>query len=324
MPFSKKLNNRASSTDATGFGTNSNYSGGRFYNKDGSPNISVQGVKYLEGVSTYNAMLNYSSRKFLFIVLSFYLLVNLLFAFIYFLVGTEHLGGMEQDTELGRFGEAFFFSAQTLSTVGYGHVYPQSLIANAIAAAESILGLLTFAIITGIMYGRFSKPRAYIKHSKNALFAPFKDGTAIMFRLVPFKHNHLMGAEVKATLSMKIEENGVTTNRFFNLPLEISKINSLTLSWTLVHPINAESPFYNLTIEDLYNGQAELLIFLKAFDESFSNMVVSRTSYIAKEFIYGARFIVMYNANEEGNTTYLHVDQLDHFEKVALPELISN
>ncbi|HEX8334481.1 MAG TPA: ion channel [Segetibacter sp.] len=316
-----KINTRAASTIESGFGTNSSYSAGRFYNKDGSPNLSVKGINFLQRFSIYNSLLNFSTARFLCIILCFYLAVNLLFAFIYLIAGIEHLGGIEQETEIGKFWESFFFSAQTLSTVGYGHVYPKSLLANAIAATESVLGLLTFAIITGVIYARFAKPRAYIQYSKNALFAPFKTGTAIMFRLAPYKHNHLMDAEVKVSLVMRIEEHGITTNRFFTLPLEYSKINSLTLSWTVVHPLTEESPFYNLNKQDLIVAQAELLVFVKAFDESFSTTVISRTSYTADEFVEGGKFIHMYNPNEERNKTLLHIDKLDLYEQVALPEL---
>jgi inward rectifier potassium channel len=316
-----KFNSRAASTIESGFGINSSYSAGRFYNKDGTPNLSVQGVNFLQRFSLYNSMLNYSKAKFLLIIICFYVGVNFLFAFIYLIAGIDHLGGIEQETEIGKFWEAFFFSAQTLSTVGYGHVYPKSLLANTIAATESILGLLTFAIITGIMYARFAKPKAYLRYSKNALFAPFKNGTAIMFRMAPFKHNHLMDAEVKVSLVMRIDENGSTTNRFFNLNLEYSRVNSLTLSWTVVHPIDEESPFYNTTIQELVEAQAEMLVFVKAYDESFSSTVVSRTSYTAQEFVYGGKFVLMFNANEEKTKTHLHLNKLDLYETVALPEV---
>jgi inward rectifier potassium channel len=181
------------------------------------------------------------------------------------------------------------------------------------------MGLLAFAFATAIIYGRFAQPRAFIRFSENALIAPFKNGTAVMFRLAPYKHNHLTDAEVKVTLAMKLPEEGGISNKFYNLPLEISKINSLIQNWTIVHSINEQSPFYNLTLEELINANAELLILLKAFDDSFSNTVIARASYTAHEFIIGAKFRLMYHPSENKQTTILDMTKLDEFDKVELP-----
>lgn len=319
MSIIKKLNTRAASTEQTGFGTNSENSGGRFYNIDGSPNLEVQGVNFFERMSIYNTMLKVSSWKFILIVLSFYILVNLFFALLYTLVGIENLGGLEGDSTLMKFWEAFFFSAQTLSTVGYGHIYPTGMMANIIAATESLLGLLAFALATGMMYGRFSRPRAYMMYSKNVLYAPYKNGVAVMFRFVPYKHRNLSEAEVKATLAMKVQDDGHTSNKFYNLNLDISKINSLTLSWTIVHAINEQSPFYNLTKEDLVASNAEILVFVKAYDETFSNNVISRTSYVASEFIFGAKFRLMYHPSPDKSHTVLYINRVSEYDLVDLP-----
>ncbi len=314
------FNKKAQPISESGFGTNSNYSGGRFYNKDGTPNIVVNGVPFFKKFSLYNFMLHLSAFRFLMLLVLFYLVMNLIFAFIYLWVGIHHLGGIEQHDSIGKFFEGFFFSVQTLSTVGYGHVFPKSLLANGIAAAESLLGLLALALVTGLMYGRFSQPKAYIKYSKNALLSPFKNGTAIMFRMAPFKHNHLIDAEVKLTLVLRVDVDGVLTNRFYNLDLEIAKVNSLTMNWTVVHPINATSPFFEVSETDLLNLQAELIVFTKAFDEAYSNYVVSRTSYTADEFVFGAKFSMMYNSTKHNTTTVLHMEKLNLYEKVPLPE----
>jgi len=119
---------------------------------------------------------------------------------------------------------------------------------------------------------------------------------------------------------MKVMEDGQRVNRFFTLPLEISKINALTLSWTLLYIINETSPFYNLTREDLMNFNAELLIFLKAYDETFSNFVVSRTSYEASEFIYGGKFKLMYHPSDDKKHTILDISLLSQYDKVDLPD----
>lgn len=320
MATINKINSRATSTNETGFGTNSAYSGGRFYNKDGTPNLQVQGVGFFKRISPYKTLLKMPGLKLLGIILLFYFAINLLFTGIYLALGDGNLGGAEDPVELNKFWEAFFFSVQTISTVGYGHIYPKGLPTNIFAGIESLLGLLAFAFATALIYGKFAQPRAYVNFSSNALIAPFNNGSAVMFRMAPYKHNHLTDAEVKVTLAMKLQEDGKVANKFYNLPLEISKVNSLTISWTVVHPINEQSPFYNLTKEDLTNASAELLIFLKAFDESFSNSVIARSSYTANEFVEGAKFKLMYHPSEDKQTTILDMDKLSEFERVDLPD----
>jgi inward rectifier potassium channel len=319
MATLRRINSKAKSTIETGFGTNSAYNGGRFFNKDGDANIKVHGISFLRRLSLFNLMLKMSGTKFLAIILLFYVVINVAFTAIYLGLGPSNLGGADDTGALNRFWEAFFFSAQTISTVGYGHIYPIGLATNFFAGIEALIGLLAFAFATAIIYGRFAKPRAYILYSKHALIAPFKGGTAIMFRLAPYKHNNLTDAEVKITVAMKLQEDGTIANKFYNLPLEISKVNTLTLSWTIVHPINDQSPFYNLTREDLLNMNAEILVFLKAFDENFSNSVISRTSYTADEIIEGGKFKIMYHPTGDNQSTILDINLLDEYDEVQLP-----
>lgn len=320
MSVRDKINKRAASTNETGFGTNSAYSGGRFYNKDGTPNMHVQGVGFFKALSLYKTMQVMPRGKFLFIILVSYLSINLLFTFIYLSLGPDHLGGAVNTGALSQFWEAFFFSVQTISTVGYGHIYPIGLTTNFFAGLESLIGLLAFAFATALIYGRFAQPKAYISFSHNALIAPYKDGAALMIRLAPYKHNHLTDAEVKLTLAMKLQDDGNVRNEFYSLPLEISKVNALTLSWTIVHPINEQSPMHNLTKEDLVNANAELLVFLKAFDESFSNIVIARSSYVANEIIEGAKFKLMYRPTDDKQTTVLDMNMIDEYEAAELPK----
>jgi inward rectifier potassium channel len=321
MATIRKIDSRAISTNETGFGTNSEYSGGRFYNKDGTPNVEVDGVGFLKKISLYNTLLKMSGIKLFAVILIFYFVINLTFSGIYLALGPGNLGGADNDSTLNNFWEAFFFSAQTVSTVGYGHIYPKGLPTNIFAGMESLLGLLAFAFATAIIYGKFTQPRAYINFSHNALIAPYNNGRAVMFRMAPYKHNHLTDAEVKVTLAMKLQEDGIVSNKFYSLPLQISKVNALTISWTLVHPINEQSPFYNLTNDDLRMGSAELLIFFRAFDESFSNFVIARSSYIASDFVEGAKFRLMYHPSEDKQTTILDMAKLSEFDKVDIPIL---
>ena len=185
------------------------------------------------------------------------------------------------------------------------------------------MGLLSFALATGLLYGRFSKPKAYLRFSHNALLAPFKEGLAIMMRVAPFKNNNLSDAEAKVTAGIMLEENGKTTNSFFQMELEYSRVNSLTLSWTLVHPITEDSPFYKFTLEDFANTRGEILVFVKAFDDMFSNTVVARTSYTLNEMVHGAKFIPMYNRSSDNDKTILDLEKLNVFDKIDISHLIS-
>jgi len=139
-----------------------------------------------------------------------------------------------------------------------------------------------------------------------------------MFRMVPYKNNILSETEVKVNLAMQVDENGKMMNRFFNLDLEISKINSMSLNWTIVHLINDKSPIYNFSYDDLVSSKMELLVFVKAFDEVFSNTVVQRYSYIAAEVVWGAKFELMYHADKKHGTTVLDISKLNAYEKADL------
>jgi inward rectifier potassium channel len=319
MALLKKLRNLKSEVN-TGFGTNSSSTGGRFINRDGKPNVIKRGVGIIDRYSWYHTMLGMRRGKFLFLLFAIYITINLFFAGIYYLVGIDHLAGVNTGSPWKNFTEVFFFSAQTFTTVGYGRISPTGFTASAVSTFEAFLGLLSFAIATGLFYGRFSRPRAFLKFSKNALIAPYRDGTALMFRLSPYKNNSLSEVEVKLTMAITSEENGKLTDKFFNLPMEISKINGLSLSWTIVHPIDDKSPFYEFSKEDIANTDIEIIVFVKGFDEVFSNNVVTRTSYISMEIVWGAKFKMMYQPNEDLSKTILMIDKINDFDYVPLPE----
>ena len=315
-----RLNRLAKEDKETGLSINSKQSGGRFFQKDGRPNIRFRGISYLQRFSVFRYMLKLPSWKFISLIAVTYITVNLFFACIYFMVGVHHLGGMEESTVAGKFWEAFFFSTQTLSTVGYGHVYPESLTSNTIAAFESFTGILMLALATGLIYGRFSQPKAYIKYSSIALFAPFKDGYALMFRFAPFKEHFLTDVEVKVTCVMRYTENETERkNAFYSLDLELSKANTLTSNWTIVHTVSEKSPFHQLTRKEIADAETEILVFVKGYDEEYANTVVSRTSYTYEEFIYGAKFNMMYEPSEDKSTTILHMDKIDSYHEEKLP-----
>jgi inward rectifier potassium channel len=300
----------------TGFGNKGTED--RFYRKDGSVNVIRRGVHFLDKLSWYHTMLSMPQLRFYTVLWVAYLIVNLFFACIYYFVGIEHLGGIQTGSPVKNFAEAFFFSAQTFTTVGYGRISPVGFLTSAIAAFEAFFGLLCFALASGLFYGRFAKPRPYLYFSDIALITPFKEGKALMFRTVPYKNNHLTDAEIKLTLGLRIKTGNETKNEFYPLKAEFSKINTLVLNWTIVHPITEESPLYGLSLDQLKEVKAELLVFLKAYDEVFANSVVARTSYTADEFIDNAKFKPMYRSSKSQNATILNIDALNDFELLDL------
>ena len=314
MALLKILNNKAKTDENSGFGTNANSYGGRFVNKNGTANIEKRGMNLLRRISWYHTMIDMPNWKFMFILFSFYIVINFIFAALYYAIGIEHLDGIAQSQSvLTQFGQAYFFSAQTFTTVGYGHISPTGFLTSALSAAEALIGLLSFAIATGLFFGRFSKPTAFLKFSHNALISPYKEQKALMIRVVPFKNTNFTDAKAKITLGMSVEENGTRTNKFYTLDLELDRINALSLSWTLVHAITEESPLYNFTEDDFKKTHGEILVFITTFDDMFSNTVAARTSYTFNEIIYGAKFETMYNRSKDGTKTILYLDKLNQY-----------
>lgn len=318
MALRKKINSKAKAVKNTGFGTNASSYGGRFVTKSGNANVRKTGIGFFDSISWYHTMLTIPRWKFFFIVFAFYFLVNFAFATIYYSVGVEHLNGINATKEIDKFGQAFFFSIQTYTTVGYGHISPSGFSTSFVASIEALFGLLSFAIATGLFYGRFSKPKAHIIFSENAIIAPFQDGTALMLRLSPYKNTNLTDAEARMTMGIHIEEDGKMVNKFYTLDLELEKVNSLTLSWTLVHPITENSPFYQLSENDIKNTLGEIIVFIKVFDDMYSTTVVKRSSYTFDEIVHGAKFLPMFTRSQDNEKTLLHIDKLNLFERVNL------
>jgi inward rectifier potassium channel len=312
--FRKKI--RQENTENSGFG---NRASGRFINKDGLPNVRRRGVNVLNRLSWYHTMLNLSSFRFITYLVVMYILINLVFACIYYLIGVEHLTGIDKSNPLDEFIDVFFFSSQTFTTVGYGRIAPVGFMASLVATFEAFLGLLTFAIATGLFYGRFSRPRAYLRFSDIAVIAPFQDATALMFRLAPYKNNALTDADVTLSTAIEINEEGVIKSNFYRLETQLSKINTLALNWTVVHKIDENSPFLGFSADDFKNTNIEIIVHVRAFDEVFSNTVVQRSSYVSNEIIYGAKFVTMYYPDKEKDSTILDLDKINEYQKVALP-----
>ncbi len=215
----------------------------------------------------YHIMLNMPRWKFITIIFIFYFLVNLIFTFVYWIVGANQLQGMIATAPWSKFKELFYFSTQTFTTVGYGRINPVGDGANIVASIEAVSGFLSFAIATGLIYGRFAKPKSYLAFSEHALISPYQDKTALMFRFVPYKENHaLTDVEIKITIGLQLRENnGDPMYKFYSLELERSRVDNLPMNWTVVHPIDDKSPLLGFSHEDMKTADVEAICFGKRF-----------------------------------------------------------
>lgn len=323
MAFSKKINPSSTVNNDTGFGVQGNQIGGRFVNKDGSFNIRKEGLPLWERISVFSWFLQLSWVQFLGFILLSYLVANVFFTLLYLLAGTDGLQGFIATSAWGKCKEVFFFSTETITTVGYGRINPVKDWSHIIASLESMTGWLSLALVTGLLYGRFSRPNAYIAFSNHALISPYKNGLGLMFRMVPFKTNHhLTDARVVVNIAFMEMEDEKPVYRFYQLKLERSRIDSFSMNWTVVHPIDEESPLLNLLEEDMQGSDLELYVQVTGFDHIFSNMVMQRTSYTYKEIVWGAKFEPMYHESEDGNTTILQIHKLNDFKKVSLAKKV--
>ena len=284
----------------------------RVINADGSFNVLRRGTTWRD-INPYLHLVSISWTQFFAWVLLFYILVNSAFAGVYFLLGphalTEKLAA-GRATE--RFLQCIFFSSQTLTTVGFGALAPVTPAANIVAAFEALVGLLGFAVATGLLFGRVSRPSARIGFSEKALIASYQDGTSFQFRMVNRRANTLI--EPAATLMlMTVDRSGNTSQRNFTLlKLERPSVMLFPLTWTIVHPIDSESPLLGKTQEDLEALQAEFIVLVKAWDETFSQTVHQRFSYRYSELVWGGRFTPAFGVDGKGDLQ-VHVDKVGNF-----------
>jgi inward rectifier potassium channel len=288
----------------------------RAINKNGQFNVRRTGGTWRD-FHPYLFLINISWPAFIGIVTAAYLVLNLVFAGLYAAIGMENIKGTEAPTAALHFLNVFFFSAHTLSTVGYGNMWPSGPAANWIAALEALIGLMVFAIGTGLLFGRFSRPSARVGFSERALMAPYIDATSLQCRVVNRRSNNLINLEARILLMTVELVDDRPQRRFTPLELERNQVWFLALTWTIVHPIDEKSPLYGKTAADLERLQAEVMILLSGFDDTFSQIVHTRYSYRYDEIVWGARFAPAFEIDEEGELV-IEVNRVSAIEPAPL------
>ena len=299
--------------DDPGLGAFSKDKAQRFINPDGKFNVEHLNKKRSFN-ETYTYLIQVSWSRFLLILLISFVVINTFFTAIYTVLGIENLGA-ESHSLYKDFLGAAFFSVQTITTLGYGHLSPLTPAMGYVSSLEAILGLVTFAFVTGLLYGRFSKPKASIRFSKNFLFCKHKGSNVIMFRLMSRRKALIIKPKISVSLSLSIlSDQGQLVNEFFKLDLERDTITYLPTTWTLVHRIDEGSPLNRFSEDEIEKLQGELLILFSYYDELYNQELHQVHSYIFKNVKLNHVFKKAFYYNDEGKTVLDH-DLLDQTEE---------
>ena len=288
----------------------------RLLNHDGSFNVVREGLNPLSSLSLYHWLLTISWPKFLGFISVSYLAINAIFAVAFLLCGPDALQSSAGSFNNNPFYRAFFFSVDTFATIGYGNIIPVGVAANTLVALEALVYILAIALATGVVFSRFSRPSASIIYSRNALVAPYRGITALEFRIANARSSQLIEVQVQVILTKMEMVDGIKVRKFYDLDLERRRVVFFALSWTVVHPIDENSPLRGLNREALLNADAELLILLTGTDETISQTVHSRSSYKADEIVWGARFGNMFMRTDDGGIIGMNLNRIHNFDLI--------
>ncbi len=267
----------------------------------------------------YHRLLALSWPSFFFFAIGLFFLVNCLFAQLY-LWG----GHCITNTRPGHFGDAFFFSVQTIGTVGYGVMAPDTDYAHVVVSVEILTGLLGFALITGLVFARFARPTARVLFSHEALIAPHNGIPTLMFRMANQRGNHILAAEVQlVALLNETTAEGEQLRRFYDLPLVRHHSPVFGLSWLALHPLTADSPIAQISPTWIQAKNLVLLVTLSGIDETLVNQVHARHAYLPETICWGRRFEDVLVRNRQGQL-YLDLRRFHRTRPDSIEPNLSN
>ena len=262
----------------------------------------------------YHLFLTIPWSLFLGMVVIFYGAINTLFAFLY-LIGPEN---SIANARPHAFLDMFFFSVQTLDSIGYGAMHPTSTYANAIVTVEAMVGLVGIAVLTGLAFSRFSNPTARVRFTKNAVIMPYNGRPTLLFRTANERRNYILEANLKVYfLRDEISPEGHSLRRFYELDLVRDNTPNFSLSWTVMHLISPESPLFGESAESLGNTNAAIIVSLSGVDETVAHVVHARHIYSARDLKFNHRFIDIFHQTPKGDR---YIDYRDFDDVVPLEQ----
>jgi inward rectifier potassium channel len=278
--------------------------------KDGKLEILGMGAWYSYLRDPYHLLLTIPWTGFLLLIFIFYIAVNMLFAFAY-LLGGDCIANAQP----GSFADAFFFSVQTLASIGYGAMYPTTNYANIIVTIEAIISLMTIAVITGLAFARFSQPTARVMFSNVAVITKHDGIDTLMFRTANKRRNMILEANIKVYFMRdEVTAEGQFIRRIHNLPLISNQTPNFSLSWSVMHAIDKDSPLYGMTLDSLINTHASLIVSLTGIDETVVQMVHARHVYGFKDILWNHEFVDILHYTADGHR---YIDY-EHFHDVLV------
>jgi inward rectifier potassium channel len=262
--------------------------------RTGSVRFERLGITGIEGRDIYHWILTLTWTQFAGLVVGLYLLINLAFASLYFM-------GWPCIAELGRdsFSDAFYFSVETLSTVGYGHMYPQTEFGHAVATLEIMTGTFGLAVASGVIFVRFSRPSAKLEYSRSMVLSVFDGQPTLMFRVANLRRQAMVEVEFRLMLIRKETMGGEEGLRFYSLPLQVDRVILFPAVLTLRHLIDEQSPLDGLTPEDFERADARFLVSVVCIDTVIPATVQSHYGYKWREVQFGHRFVEITREVEE-------------------------
>ena len=260
----------------------------------------------------YHLLITARWRTLALIFTTLFLGFNCVFSLLYLMAGP-----CIENARPGSFWDHFFFSVQTMATVGYGTMAPKTFYANALVTVEIMMGLILFAVTTGIVFSKFSRPTARVLFTRNAVFTNLNEKPMLLFRMANVRLNQIVDASVQLhLLRTEVTKEGVEFRRFYEIPLERSASPIFILSWTVMHSINTESPLHGLSVNDLQRMKAQLHVSVTGIDSDFSQTVHARHVYRIEDLIWGGFFEDVLQVLPDGTNAL----DLSKFDAVHLGE----
>lgn len=258
-----------------------------------------QGLAYHRPKDWFHWLLATSWPRVILVVMAAYIAVNVVFASLYAL----DPGGIT-NAKPGSFADAFFFSVQTLSTLGYGTMAPKSFYVNCIVTLESLAALSCFGLISGLVFSRLSRPSARVMFSHYAVIAPYEGGPTLMFRAANRRGNQILQAQIHVSLTRNEKTlEGESIRRIYDLRLLRASSSFFNLTWTVRHPIDELSPLFGQTPESLAESETEIVVLLSGIDDVYGQTVHGRFAFNHEEILFNHRFVSMFGRDEQNHPT---------------------